>query len=63
MRAHAEAQAEDDGEDPEQLRAQHAELGELEDVEDEVEPQNLTDLRLGMEVRDGQGGDGAGLGG
>lgn len=58
MRGHAEAQAE--GEDPGEIREQYT---DDEDLDDEVDPQDLGDLSLGMEVRDDASGDGAGLGG
>lgn len=63
MRFVAEAQAESEGDDPGQLRQQYTDDEDLDEVEDEVEPQDLGDLSLGMEVRDGASGDGAGLGG
>lgn len=56
MRAHAEAQAqardEADGDPPDDL--------EDEELEDEVDPQDLDDLNLPMEVA-GAGGDEAGV--
>ena len=56
MRARAESQ--DQGDDPDQLH----ELDE--EAEDEVEPQDLAGLSLGMEVNSGgHGGDGAGVAG
>jgi hypothetical protein len=60
MRAWAEAQAE--GGDSDQLREQLAD-DEDEDLEDEVEPQQLDDLALTMEVRPDASGDGAGMAG
>jgi hypothetical protein len=55
MRALADAQAEDGSEAPADLQAT--------DLEDEEDPQDLDELNLGMEVRDGDGGDGARLAG
>ena len=53
MRAEAEALANEDPTD--QLREEFDD----EDLEDEVEPQQLDDLQLGMEVRPDASGDGA----